>query len=370
MERSPRGAGRAGPARALARVAVLAALVAIGAPAAAHAGRAPTPGATGAGDRLFPGLGNGGYDVRRYDAGPRLSQRRPSQTLPGRVRIEATATQALSRFDLDFAGPRCARSASTAAGRRSSGSARSSWSRRGDRSGTTAVRHRGGLHRPPRRSCRAVGSSVTAAHAEQRAHQIFPSNDVPSDPARFTIRARTAAGTTFVANGELAERRTKRGRTAWRYEMREPMATELIQLAFGALTVRDRGTVGGVHLRDVVADARGVRGRARAGAGRRPPPVHGGRGGPVPLPDLRDAGVDANLPFALETQTLSLFSATWFTPVAGTVLGDPRWYEPIMVHELAHQWFGDASTPGSVERRLAQRGPCHLVRVRVRPAPR
>ena len=95
-----------------------------------------------------------------------------------------------------------------------------------------------------------------------------------------------------------------------------------------------------------------------------------GEVGRYPFRTYGTLAIDANLPFALETQTLSLFSATWFTPVAGTVLGDPRWYEPIMVHELAHQWFGDAVTPGSVERRLAQRGPCHLVRVRVRPAAR
>ena len=44
--------------------------------------------------------------------------------------------------------------------------------------------------------------SITAAQPNG-AHRIFPNNDVPSDPASYTFRAFTPAGSTFVANGEL-----------------------------------------------------------------------------------------------------------------------------------------------------------------------
>src|SRR5919198_4384189 len=61
--------------------------------------------------------------------------------------------------------------------------------------------------------------------------------------------------------------------------------------------------------------------------------------GPYPFEDYGVLLADVRLGFALETQTLSLFSASLFT--------DERRYAPIMVHELAHQWFGDSVSPQS-----------------------
>ena len=72
--------------------------------APAHAAGGASPGAAGIGDRLFPGLGNGGYDVQHYDLDLRYATSAPSQPIDGTVTIFARATQSLSRFDLDFAG--------------------------------------------------------------------------------------------------------------------------------------------------------------------------------------------------------------------------------------------------------------------------
>src|SRR3954454_3252209 len=73
----------------------------------AVAGRAsaapPTPGAAGLGDRLFPELGNGGYDTQHYDVDLTYGAKY-TDPIDGTVTILARATQALSRFDLDFAG--------------------------------------------------------------------------------------------------------------------------------------------------------------------------------------------------------------------------------------------------------------------------
>ena len=82
-------------------IAVLAALLIAAAPAAAAA---PSPGASGLDDRLFPLLGNGGYDTLHYDLDLRYETSDPSQSVDGTVTIFARATQSLSRFNLDFAG--------------------------------------------------------------------------------------------------------------------------------------------------------------------------------------------------------------------------------------------------------------------------
>src|SRR4051812_3644055 len=72
--------------------------------AALAAADAPAPGAPGVQDRLFPNLGNGGYDVQHYDLDLRYATAAPSQGIDGTVTIAAIATQSLSSFDLDFAG--------------------------------------------------------------------------------------------------------------------------------------------------------------------------------------------------------------------------------------------------------------------------
>src|SRR5690242_6824174 len=91
-------------ARALAlRTLALAALLSV---AAAFPANAATysPGAAGLGDRLNPGIGNGGYDVQDYDLRLRYATADPAQPLQGDETITARATQALSQFNLDFAG--------------------------------------------------------------------------------------------------------------------------------------------------------------------------------------------------------------------------------------------------------------------------
>ena len=62
------------------------------------------PGADGIGDRLFPQLGNGGYDAKHYDLAVTYASSAPEQDVAGKVTMSARATQSLSRFDLDFAG--------------------------------------------------------------------------------------------------------------------------------------------------------------------------------------------------------------------------------------------------------------------------
>jgi hypothetical protein len=74
-----------------------------GAPAAAEAGGISfKPGAPGIGDPYFPLDGNGGYDVSHY--GLTISYDPDSDVLRGVAKLDITAKQDLSSFNLDLIG--------------------------------------------------------------------------------------------------------------------------------------------------------------------------------------------------------------------------------------------------------------------------
>jgi aminopeptidase N len=311
----------------------------------------PTPGAAGIGDPLYPTLGNGGYDVEHYALDLRYETADPSQAIDGTVTIRARATQALSSFDLDFHGTSFG--AITVDGR----PATATWD--GDELVITPARP---IRRHERFEVRIAHftASPTVPDPEiflgapffsspdgtawagqpNAAHYIFPSNDHPRDKASFSFEIDVPAGTTAVANGVLTGRRTKHGRTIWRYEQDEPMPTELAQVAVGAFTVISRGHHAGVKFRDVVPTRLAADLEPKLAIELAQMDWLEERLGNYPFETYGTLAVDASFGFALETQTLSLFETSFFD-------APPEQYAPVMTHELAHQWFGNSVAPES-----------------------
>jgi aminopeptidase N len=342
------------PLRRPLTLALALALIAVLAPAApAGASRwhdQPSPGAAGIGDRLFPDLGNGGYDVRHYHLDLRYATSAPSQPIDGTATIVARATQALSRFNLDFGGQ--------SVGAVTVNHRAAQWTREGEELIITPERalrkHRKFVVRvanftavptvPDPEDFSTVAffitpdGSATAAQPNY-AHLIFPSNDHPRDKASFTFRFDVPAGRVAVANGVLTGNRTEGDRSTWSYVQRQPMATELIQLAVGGYDITSRGRHRGVLVRDVTAPSLTEfldpklalelthLDWMRERVGRYPFDVYG------------SFVVDTVIGFALETQTLSIYDRVWFTESGQGV------WDPTMVHELAHEWFGNSVSP-------------------------
>ena len=342
-----RSASWRGRKRVVAITFVLLAAAVLATPASAHRPHGASPGAAGLGDRLFPLLGNGGYDAKHYDLALSYSSTEPVQ-VDGFVTMRAVATQGLSRFNLDFNGD--------AVRRVSVNGRRADWRLDGEElvitprkalrkheKFKTTVTFTSGPDAPapddpfPGGWFTTVDGSVTAAQPD-RGNEIYPVNDHPSDKATYRYALLVPDGMTAVANGRLTGQRDFGARTLWTYEMDEPMASQLIQLAVGDLDVIRRGRVTGVHLRDVVA--------SNAVATSEPTlattPDHMrwmvGKIGRYPFDTYGVLAADQEFSYALETQTLSLHPTFLFDPAE---FPDQEFAQTIMVHELAHQWFGD-----------------------------
>jgi aminopeptidase N len=316
----------------------------------AYAGSASaTPGSAGLGDRLYPLLGNGGYDVQNYDLGLRYPAKDPKQTVTGDVTITAVATQNLSRFDLDFGGG--------SVGRVSVNGHSAEFTRSGEELIVTPRRH---LAKGKHFRVTVAGFTATpiAANADSpvgfvttrdgtvlagqpnTSHLLFPSNDHPRDKATYTITLTAPVGWTAVANGVHLRDRTHGGYVSSTYRESQPMASELVQVAVGDFVVHTRPAVHGIPIRDVVPRRLASTLLPKADIERFQVAWMEGKVGRYPFENYGSLVIDANLGFALETQTLSLYDTSLFGAPAFVL-------DPIMAHELAHMWFGDSVAPWS-----------------------
>src|SRR3954469_9761480 len=311
----------------------------------------PSPGAAGVGDRLYPTLGNGGYDALHYDLNLRYVTAAPSSPVDGTVTMVAKATQSLSRFDLDFAGQSVGGVSvdGKAATFRRDGEDIVITPRKPIRRGETflvttrytAVPTEANGDDPVTTAFFVHTAGSATAGQPNLAHYFLPSNDHPSDKATFDIRFDVPAGKTAVGNGVKVASWTDHGRSHFIYLMRQPMATELMQLAVGDLDVTNLGVHSGVFLRDVTA--RPITARINPLIVVTPAQIawRQDRVGRYPFDLYGSLVVEADLGFALETQTLELIDTSWFDDYMQDT------WDPTLLHEMSHMWFGDSVAPYS-----------------------
>ncbi|WP_086728733.1 M1 family metallopeptidase [Streptomyces carpinensis] len=324
----------------------------------------PRPGSAGAGDPLFPTLGNGGYDVGHYDLSFDFTP--VAYDFTGRIRISATATQDLSSFNLDTDGHTIDSVTVDGAAARWSLSPGSSGQEltvvpveplhdhrpfrvevayhgngKDPRSGLTGWRYM------------SDGGFASAAQAS-RADTFAPVNDTPSDKATWDFHITAPDGWTAAANGDLTGTRPAGGsRTTWDFRLDSPMATELMGISVDRQTYLSGEGPHGVRLRHLVPEDQV--------ATYRPIVEHTGEqiawlehtlGVKYPFSTYGVQIVRDGYGDALENQTLSLFGPNWFKNAATSTT-----YTNTMVHELTHQWFGDSVTPTDWQQAWLNEGP-------------
>jgi aminopeptidase N len=340
---------RAGAATGFAVALITAALTA---PAAA----APPGSAQGIGDYLFPTLGNPGYDARHYTLDLRYPTAAPEQQVSGVVRMDAVASERLSSFNLDFAGDSfgaiTVNGASAAVQQAGEDIVITpAETLRPGASFSVVVPFTARITAPAPNDFFPFGWFTTAdgsvtAFQPDVAHLSYPVNDHPADKATYTFHLDVPTGVTAVANGVATGTSAAGGRTVFSYEERSPMASELVEVTVGDIAVIDRGSAAGVALRDVASNTN--RHRIEPALARTPTHMRWlvDKVGTYPFQNYGVLAADQVFFYALETQTLSLHAELFFDPRFAPGVTGQRWfYEPIMVHELAHQWFGDSVAP-------------------------
>lgn len=333
--------------RALAPAAVLIVLTGSACTDADRAGVQGAPGAAGLRDPYFPKLGNGGYDVRHY--GLTLGYDPKTGRLTGTAAVTARATQDLSAFNLDLHGL-------TVEGATVDG-APAAVNRAGDEltirprhdldkghTFRTVVRYSGtpGAITDPDGSQEGwlkTADGAVALGEPTGSMAWFPGNHHPSDKASYDITVTVPVGLAAVSNGELQSRRpASGGGTTYAWHSGEPMASYLATVAVGPFVVKaPRPAQGGVPVitavdRSLVAQSEEIRARipeVQAWAERTFGPYPFSSTGAIvtrdPFPSPQDA-------YALETQTRPFFP-------------DGGFDETTLVHELAHQWYGNSVSP-------------------------
>jgi aminopeptidase N len=303
-----------------------------------------TAGAAGVGDPYFPGFGNGGYDVAHYDLD--LVWRADDGTLEGVTTITATAGQDLSRFNLDLLGMAVGSVTVDGAPARVDHAERELEITPGatlaeGTTFTTVVTYSG---RPQPTGdgtdlfdvgWQTDGREAFVVGEPGGAATFFPVNDHPTDKATYTFEVTAPGDQVVAANGLLVSyEAVGDGTTRWTYEAHDPLASYLVQIAIGDYELVDDGIFEGTAIRH--AFHRSIAGPARRATERTVEMIDllDDVFGPYPFEAYGVLAIDVSLGFALETQTLTI--------IGRDLARSGRGADEILLHELAHQWVGNA----------------------------
>jgi len=301
------------------------------------------PGSAGIGDPYFPTYGNGGYDVTSYDID--ITYVPAGTTVKGTTTIKATATQDLTRFNLDLL---LTASSVTVNGTKAKFAKSdphelvvtpAATIRKGS-SMTVKVVYSG---QPRTISYAGVASPWVGSGTESMAlgePEIaawwFPSNDHPRDKASYNFTFRVPKGLEAIGNGKLVSKTTSGSTDVWKWSMPQPMAPYLAFMAIGQYAVTKGTTAGRPY---VVAVSQklpsGLRSTITKDLMKTPSIINweATQFGPYPFDIVGGVVPLDDFGYALETQSRPVDTKGFWG--GGSNLS-------VVVHENAHQWFGDS----------------------------
>ncbi|OLR90261.1 M1 family metallopeptidase [Actinokineospora bangkokensis] len=293
-------------------------------------------GAGGIGDAYYPEDGNGGYDALDYAVG--ITYDPAGKHLDGDTTVTAKATQDLSRFNLDLSGfdVRAVQVDGQDAQFARDGehelvitpkppvAAGATFKTRVVYSGTPTT-DEGGLGENGWQVSRSGGAYV--AGEPHSASTWYPVNDHPRDKATFSVDAKVPNGWSVVSNGVEEPSREDGGWTTFRWVEKGRVAPYVTTVAIDKWTFVRSQLPDGTPVVDAYAP--GVEGK-RADESRVPEVLAflATKFGPYPQTSAGGIFLNENIRFSLETQGRPIYA---------------KWADlDTIVHEQAHQWYGDS----------------------------
>ena len=303
-----------------------------------------TPGASGLGDPYYPLLGNGGYDAQHYSVD--LAVNVPANGIAGTTTMVAIADQVLSAFNLDLAQL-------TVSGVGVNGRP-ATFAHIGQEliitptvplgageTFTTVVAY-SGMPVPivdPGASYSEVGwltqtDGVFVASEPSGAMGWYPSNNHPRDKATYRLRITVEAEYDVAANGLLTDIIEHGGERTHVWESDDPIASYLVTVHIGHYDVETEKGPNGLTIRNYFPTTTPDAIRNRFDKTAEMVAFLDELIAPYPFDAYGVALLNIHVGWALETQTLSTFGAGGSS-------------ETVILHELAHQWFGNSVSPAT-----------------------
>ena len=302
-----------------------------------------TPGADGVGDALYPQGGNGGYDALHYTI--ELTVDMDTNTINGSTTIDAAATQDLSAFNLDF--HELTVSEVTVNG------LAAEFSRAGTELTITpneilfaeapfsvAVAYHGV---PVPVSDPGIGFAelgwkrydpgVYTFSEPSGSMSWFPVNNHPTDKATYTFRITVDKPYTVAANGILQDEIDNGDTITYVWEASDLMASYLATVNIAEFQVQRLDGPEGLPIRNYFPPDASQRMIDVFAPTDEMIEYFSELIAPYPFEAYGVVVMDQRFGAALENQTMSVF-------------GKDMAFETVVVHELAHQWFGNSVALG------------------------